>query len=141
MSPASESAESRWLAQLAAMRKAIAGLTIDQANRSVQEYGHDLLVEDDSLTSDSGNDDIWDVFSDEDYEYNSDLLERDHQPSSHGKYGQHWLSSKCVAYTNGKSGLDASEVQKEVSALLASDMPGVLRSIVSRAHTNQSTRR
>ena len=131
MSPAAGSAESQWLAQLAAMREAIAGLKLDQVNVSVQGYGHDLLVEDDDLTGDSGNDDIWDVFSDEeDHEYSSDLLEGDDEVPSDGKDSQDWLRSKCLAFTSGKSGLDASELQEELWALLASDVPGMLISKV-----------
>ena len=129
MSPAAESAESQWLAQLAIMREAIAEFKLDQVNDSVQEYGHDLLVEDDDLTGHSGNDDIWDVFSDEeDYEYSSDILEGDDEVPSNGS--QDWLRSKCHAFTSGKSGLDASELQEELSALLASDVPGILVSTI-----------
>lgn len=136
MSPAAESAESQWLTQLAAMREAIAGLKLDQPNGSVQEYGHDLLVEDDDLTGDSGNDDIWDVFSeDEGYEYSSDSLDGEdealpEEETFGGKHGQDWLRSKCVAFTSEKSGLDASELHEQLLGLLASDMRGMLMLMV-----------
>lgn len=136
MSPAAESAESQWLTQLAAMREAIAGLKLDQPNGSVQEYGHDLLVEDDDLSGDSGNDDIWDVFSeDEGYEYSSDSLDGEdealpEEETFGGKHGQDWLRSKCVAFTSEKSGLDASELHEQLLGLLASDMRGMLMLMV-----------
>ncbi len=132
MSPAADSAESHWLAQLAAMREAITKLKLDLSNGSVQEYGHNLLVEDDDLTGESGNDDIWDVFSeDERDEFSSDLLDGEDEPVPGGeldsnKRGQDWLRSKCVGFTSGKSGLDASELQEQLLALLASDMAGML---------------
>lgn len=132
MSPAAESAESQWLAQLAAMREAIAGLKLEQPNGSVQEYGHDLLVDDDDLTGDSGKDAIWDIFSEEeDYVYSSDLLDEDDEnlpgEGTFGdKHGLDWLRSKCVAFTSRKSGLDASELHEQLLALLESDMRGML---------------
>ena len=132
MSPA---AESQWLAQLAAMRDAIAGLKLDQSNGSMQDYGCDLLVEDDDLTGDSGNDDIWDVFSEEeDNDYCSDLLDGEEsfldRNTSIDGYDPSWLHGKCLEFTSGKSGLDASELQQELSALLASDMRGSLISML-----------
>ena len=132
MSPVAKSAESQWLAQLATMREAITELKLDHANGAVQEYGHDLLVEDDDITGDSGNDDIWDVFSEEeDYQYSSDFLEEGDEPLqdqeiTYDQYSRDWLTNKCLAFTSGKSGLDAGELQGELSALLVSDMPGML---------------
>jgi antiviral helicase SLH1 len=136
MSPAAESTESQWLAQLAAMREAIAGLKLNQSNGNVQEYGHDLLVEDEDLTGDSGNDDIWDVFSeDEGCEYSSDLLDEEdgtllEEETFGDKNGQDWLRNKCVAFTSGKSGFDASELHEQLLALLVSDMQGMLTLMV-----------
>lgn len=134
MSPVAKSAELQWLAQLATMREAIAELKLDRSNGAVQEYGHDLLAEDDDNV-DSGNDDIWGVFSEEeDYQYSSDLLEEEDEPlqvreTTGDKYSQNWLTSKCLGFTSGKSGLDAGELQGELSALLVSDMPGMLMMI------------
>ena len=139
MSPSTESFEATWLAQLTSMREAIAGLKLDQSNGTVQEYGHDLLFEDDDFTGDSDNDDIWDVFSDEEeFECSSGSLDPDEGLLCKGEtpgdeHGQAWLQSKCLAFTSGKSGLDASELQEQLSALLASDMRGTLKSIVKWA--------
>jgi len=123
MSPAAESTESQWLAQLAAMREAIAGLKLNQSNGNVQEYGHDLLVEDEDLSEDEG------------CEYSSDLLDEEdgtllEEETFGDKNGQDWLRNKCVAFTSGKSGFDASELHEQLLALLVSDMQGMLTLMV-----------
>ena len=132
MSSTIDTFEATWLAQLASMREAIANLNLNQPNGAVQEYGHDLLVEDDDLTGDSDKDDIWAVFSDEgELACSSDSATPEDSPmpeekTAGGKHDEGWLQSKCVAFTSQKSGLDARELHEQLLALLVSDIQGTL---------------
>ena len=129
MSLSVESAHSQWLAQLAAMREAIAELKLDQASADAQAYGHD--IEFDDFSGSSGSDDIWDVISEgEDEEYSSDHLEgAEDLLNGHVEdygYDPAWLRSKCVTFASRRSGLDAEELEEQILALLASDSKGIL---------------
>lgn len=133
MSPSVASAHSQWLAQLAAMREAIAELKLDQASGDAQAYGHDIEVDDNDFSGSSGSDDIWDVSSEgEDVEYSSDHLEGTEPDRLNGYveaygYGPAWLRSKCVTFASRRSGLDGEELEEQLLALLASDSKGILR--------------
>lgn len=139
MSLSVESAQLQWLAQLAAMREAIAELKLDQASGNGQAYGHDIAVDDDDLTSGSGIDDIWDILSEEeDGDYSSDDLEgaEQHTLSGYGDahgYDQIWLKTKCVALASRRSALDGGELEEQILALLASDSRGQTPSLLRRA--------
>lgn len=132
MSPALRNAKSEWLAQYAALRQMLANLNIERPNGETKAYGHDMILDDEDLTGGSGSDDLWNVFSDdeEDREYSSDMLDcvKD-SPNSEVKsaysYGQEWLGSKCLAFASSRSGMDAEELQQQLSAMLASDMRGM----------------
>lgn len=132
MSPFAEPTESQWLAQLASMRDAIAGLKLDRPDGTVPEYGHDLVLQDEEVTGGSSSDDIWDIFSEaEEDNYSSDSWNEEGTSLpdaniSDNAYGQVWLKSKCVTFADRKSGLNANELQDQVSALLASTMKGKL---------------
>jgi len=127
MSPSLESAEAQWLAQLRAMREAIAELKLDQQNGDVLPYGHDIPVDDDEFTGGSGSDDIWDLVGEEEGEvYSSDYIdgEEDVLPQNateRAAYGQGWLTGKCISFARGRTGLDPDEVQQQIRSLLASD--------------------
>lgn len=131
MSPAVESAQSQWLAQLADMREAIAELKLNQASVNGQAYGHDIAVDDDDdVAGGSGIDDIWDILSDEENnDYSSDNLEGAEQHplggygDAHG-YDQTWLRIKCVALASRRSAPGGGELEEQVLALLASDSRG-----------------
>jgi len=127
MSPSLETAESQWRSQLAAMRQAIADLNLDQPNGQSQGYGQGILVDDDDLIG-SGSDDLWNAFSeDEDDEYSSDMLDSVEdfvsEPEIQGlDYGPTWLMTRCSVLARPNAGLDAEELQQQLSAMLASDM-------------------
>lgn len=127
MSPSLESAEAQWLAQLRAMREAIAELKLDQQIGDVLPYGHDIPVDDDEFTGGSGSDDIWDLVSEEEGEvYSSDYIDGEEdvlpQNATDGAaYGQGWLTENCVSFARGRTGLDPDEVQQQIRSLLASD--------------------
>lgn len=132
MSSSLENAESEWVAQYAALRQTLNELRIEQPNGESRGYGHDIMLDDEDLTGSSGSDDLWNVFSDDeqDREYSSDMSGGvTESPSGKSKsaysYGQEWLRSKCLAFASSKSGMDAEELQQQLSAMLASDMRGL----------------
>ena len=133
MSPSLNTLESQWRVQYAAMRKALAKSETEQSSGERKPYGHDIVLDDEDLTASSGSDDVWDIFSDDeqDAHYNSDNLESvtgysNGRPKSSYSYGQEWLGSKCFAFASGKPGLDAQELQQQLSSMLVSDMIGLL---------------
>lgn len=126
-------AESEWLAQYAALRQLLVELKEEQSNGETNGYGHGIVLDDADLTGGSGSDDLWNVFNDDeqDSEYSSDMLEfapdaQGSKPKSAFSYGQEWLRSKCIALASSKSGMDAEELRQQISAMLASDMKGLL---------------
>lgn len=130
MTPSVESAQSQWLAQLAAMREAIADLKLNQASVNGQAYGHDIVLDDDDATGGSSIDDIWDTLSeDENNGYSSDNLEgaEQHPVGGYGDahdYDQTWLRTKCVALASRRSAPGGGAIEEQVLALLASDSRG-----------------
>lgn len=132
MSLSLANAESEWLAHYASLRQTLAELKKEQPTGETNGYGHEILLEDLDLTGGSGSDDLWNVFSDdeEDEEYSRDKLDsfsdsQDDKPDPAFLYGQEWLRGKCNALASGKSGMDAEELQQQLSAMLASDMRGL----------------
>lgn len=129
MSPPTFSTESQWLAQLAAMRQAIAELKLDQRNGSSLPYGHDILVDEDETSDSSGKNDIWDVFSEPDEdEDDSDLVDGVDgaviDDKTRSKECSEWLREKCLDLAARNGGSSTDEMQGQISALLASDMQG-----------------
>lgn len=125
-------AESEWLAQYATLRQMLAELKEEQSNGKTNGYGHDIVLDDADLTGGSSSDDLWNVFSDDeqDGEYSSDMTDnvpdaQNSKAKSTFSYGQEWLSSNCIALASSKSGMDAEELQQQISAMLASDMRGL----------------
>ncbi|KAL8728195.1 MAG: hypothetical protein Q9181_005432 [Wetmoreana brouardii] len=132
MSSSAFSAESQWLAQLNAMREAIAELKLDERDGHRQPYGHGLLDEDDETSDSSGKTDIWDVFSEPDGEGDSSDLVDGFEDStfaeltidggtlSAGPY--EWFEEKCSGLARNNTGLSAEELQDQISASLISDI-------------------
>lgn len=132
MSLSLANAESEWLAHYASLRQTLAELKTKQPVGETNGYGHDIVLDDADLIGGSGSDDLWNVFSDdeEDEEYSSDMLDsipdsQNDKPKLAFPYGQEWLRSKCIALASSKSGMDAEELQQQLSAMLASDMRGL----------------
>jgi antiviral helicase SLH1 len=123
MSSSLHAAQAQWLEQLEAMRKAIADLHLPSDAEQGPAYGDDLELDDDDLSGAASGDDIWDVISDEfEEEYSSDHLEGyvgEH--SAKEAYDQHWLADRCRQVAQRGSGLDASALQEQLFAVLASD--------------------
>ena len=121
--PASQS-----LAQLAAMRQAVAKLKLDRQDGQVMVYGHNIMVNDEDL-SDENFDDIWDILTEAEDDYSSDSsnnLEytenQNDQDESERNLG--WLRSQCVTFTKRRHTLDAGQLQDQLCSLLVSDMKG-----------------
>ena len=125
MAPALGAAEAEWLAQLATMRKAIQDLKLDQQKFDLDQYERENGITDDDF-EEGEIDDIWDISDDaEDDEYSSDSLEQPDGVATNGikpsRFDKEWLQTKCMDFASRKPGLDASELEQHVMALLASD--------------------
>ena len=128
MSPSPDSAEFTWLSQLAAMRQAIAELKSDHPDEQTHIYGRDLIVDDEDFSDNTGSDDIWNVFSDnEDDEYSSDMLDGVDRSipgwvETNHEYDHVWLMDKCSTLLGVRAGLTSEELSQHLSAMLGSDM-------------------
>ncbi|PWY94000.1 DEAD/DEAH box helicase [Aspergillus sclerotioniger CBS 115572] len=118
------SAESQWLAQLAAMRQAIADLKLPKDPARDQSYGSDLDLDFDEDYSSPGtaDDDIWDIISSDD-ESSEGLDDFDDIPSPpiSSSYDQIWLEQKCESLAASKPGIKAGELAQQINASLATD--------------------
>ena len=126
MSPTIFSTEAEWLTQLAAMRQAIEELKLDQRNGSSLPYGHDIRFDEDETSDSSGKNDVWDVFSEDEEDHDSDLTDGFDEPLMDGavpsKGTSEWLRRKCLDLASRKRGFVADELQEQIVALLVSDM-------------------
>jgi antiviral helicase SLH1 len=122
---ASLSLESQWLAQLASMRAALAELNLSQINDNehyeTKQYGQDILLDDEDLSSASGYGDLWDYISDEE-DHSSDY----NGGASGVVYGMEWLGEMCQDFAGRKAGLDARELEEQIVALLTHHSDGML---------------
>ncbi|KAI9773192.1 MAG: hypothetical protein M1835_006186, partial [Candelina submexicana] len=123
-----ESAQEEWLSQLRAMRLAVAELkNMPHQNGNTEEYGRDIVVEEDDTSRDGTSDDVWDFISDDEEDpYSSDFLDAAGEAHTDGEldgigYGQKWLRDRCVEFTSRRSGMSADILEEQITALLASD--------------------
>ncbi|KAK2781439.1 hypothetical protein FQN52_001631 [Onygenales sp. PD_12] len=129
MSPSTQLAESQWLAQLAAMRLAMAELKLPKDPDTVS-YGADLKLDDDEFSSGPESvEDLWDIIS-QDGETSDDLdatsdsqLNGPAVPETSASYGSEWLSNKCQSVAQRNPNLDSSELQQQLISVLSSDIP------------------
>ncbi|KAK5372430.1 putative steryl acetyl hydrolase mug81 [Exophiala xenobiotica] len=115
-------AESQWLAQMTAMRQAIAELKLPPLNVDSQMYGADLDLDGD--LSEDTQDDIWDVESEIDESPPSEGYDdavNGFKIPDHITFNNAWLQSKCSAFARPRPGIDASDLEQQITALLASD--------------------
>lgn len=138
MSPSilDDSALTRWLAQLTAMREAIAELkaTGVQQNGQIREYGCEITLEDGDEEDDSSNPDLsYDFWDSEDEQKHIELNgsssfdERDFTFSNGingSEYGLEWLVDKCAEFAKRHPGMIAVELQEQIIALLTSNSSG-----------------
>lgn len=124
-----EPAGAQWLAQLAAMREAIADLKLPKDHEPAQDlnYGSDLDLDLDEEYSSPGTvDDIWDVISSDD-ETSDELDDINGVPlpttttASGSVYDRTWLQEKCFDVAARKPGMDAGELAQQIVTVLAAD--------------------
>ena len=124
MSKALADLESQWLAQMTAMRQAIAELQLPPLQD--KPYGADLQLDEGDFSADSFSDDIWEVSSGLDDSPPSDDGHEgvngfaSHRPTE-GAYDQAWLRSRCENFVRFRSGINADDVFGQITAVLASD--------------------
>jgi antiviral helicase SLH1 len=120
-----ESIESQWLAQLAAMRQAIADLNLTKNPANSQlTYGSDLDLDLDENSSSAGTvDDVWDLISSDEESASEGVYEIDDLPSPpvSEQYDRTWLQQKCQLLASQQPGVDANEVSQRIIAALATD--------------------
>lgn len=129
MSPSTISAEDEWLTRLKAMQAAISEIGQSQQKSEPFTYNKEAQVELNEISSEEDHQDIWDIYSEpDDTEDSSDLLDgTDGIPilgNGLSEFGLEWLTNKCTVIAARSAGLSASELQNNISALLASDAPG-----------------
>ena len=117
--------KTEWLAQLGSLQAAIDSLK-KQIDNSTESYGQDLDEEDDDLTGNSSNDDIWDLPNEEPYGDSSYPSDDSGGVGVNGlSNGQasedDWFRSKIQDFATRRTGLDAQELSEQIRALLASD--------------------
>ena len=116
--------EEQWLAQVHAMRQAIADLKLSSPQTGAHMYGDDLDLEQDSSDS-FEDDDIWDVDGDFYDSRSSDGLDLNGfstpDKSSEPTHGRSWLRLRCQDFSRSRSGIDATDLEQQLVALLASD--------------------
>ena len=129
MTPALEDLESEWLAQFAAMRVTIAEIkaqhTMGHVNDETQEYGHDIVMDDDEdATNTESANDVWEISSNNEAEVSSvssDDLQAAHMLEHKAvTYSQEWLRARCQTLGD-KIGVDARNLNDQIKSLLASD--------------------
>jgi antiviral helicase SLH1 len=130
MSSSAENAASIWREQFAAMRAAIAALQLPDSNGESKPsaYTDDLELDDDDLSPASGDDDIWDLISEE--ENDDDFTEESVDvpassfaptPEQAKDGSREWLDEQCRRVANQGSGLDAKFLEEQIVAILASN--------------------
>lgn len=135
-SASATAAEAQWLAQVAAMKAAIADLKLPNGSTNGDNA---LFEEDDDFNLSSGSSDthdVWDFISDAEIEElgldSGDLMdgidELDHEPP----YGPQWFTTKCMDVSIHRDGLPAETLQEQIlQALRSSQQEDELQSLLT----------
>ncbi|GAB7349890.1 hypothetical protein MBLNU459_g0582t1 [Dothideomycetes sp. NU459] len=126
MSPALDNAETQWLAQLSAMRAAIADLQLPAKHENTTMYGDGVWTDEEDFSEPTSGDDIWDLIGEDEDESSSDALdgiEEDFAAHSLNgdSHGEDWLRDKLVGVVKRASGLSLEDLLQHVVAILGSD--------------------
>ena len=117
--------EAEWLAQMQEMRQAIADLKFPPLRDPSEMYGADVNFDGDS--SDSFEDDIWDVEGEEDESPPSEDIDggvngfQTPDGVEDAGHGRSWLHNKSEEFVRSRSGMNAHDFEQQIVALLASD--------------------
>lgn len=126
MPPSVTEAEAQWLAQIAAMKAAIAELKLTQPT---QVPNGDSLVDGeeddfDMSSSSGGAHDVWDFISDSELQElgfdSGDLMDGTDDFAQEGPYGPQWFASKCIEVAAHRDGLPADTLQDQIQEALRS---------------------
>ena len=131
-------AEDQWLAQMRTMRDALAELKQSHnisAGKDAEtlQYGQDIILDGLDCSEPSWTDDLWESElereTDTDFDDGVDVARgTDGGAFNNGvggsSFGSSWLSAKCVNFAEHNPGLDATELQEQIMAILASDSDG-----------------
>lgn len=130
MPPSATEAEAQWLAQVAAMKAAIAELRLTQPNQapngnSAVDGRDDIEDEDFDLSSGSGGaHDVWDFISDSELEElgldSGDLMDGTDGFPQEPAYGPQWFTTKCIEVAAHRDGLPAETLQEQIQEALRS---------------------
>lgn len=139
MSPSSISdAETQWLAQVAAMKAAIAELKLPSQSLNGDSLMYDQDDEDFSWSSASGDaQDVWDFISDSEI----DELGLDSDgglDGTHGldqeelAFGPQWFATRCITVATHRDGLPAETLQEQIlDALRSTQQEAELQSLLT----------
>lgn len=137
MSASLNDAENQWLAQLSAMRAAIAELKLPQKD-DAPAYGQDVWTDDEDSSEPMSGEDLWDLIDEEEEEESfSDSSYLAQEQSSGAAYGAGWLHDR-LAYVS--SGLSVDDLQEQIGAILGSDSSGMLSALVYPVRTHNLIR-
>lgn len=120
-------AQSQWLAQLSAMRAAIAELKLPKEDEAEPAYGQDVWTDNEDSSEPTSGDDLWDLIDEEDEESFSDSsypAQEDSAaatPAATPAYGTTWLRNRLAAIS---SSLTVDDLQDQIGAILGSDSSG-----------------
>ena len=122
-------AETQWLADVKAMRDALADLKLPKELEGdpALEYGHDLILDDGTESTPNRDDDLWESSSEWDTERGHEATSNGYHSTTNGAtqlrhdFGIGWLGTRCTEFVKKNSGFDVSELQDQIMALLASD--------------------
>lgn len=126
MSSSLDTAETQWLAQLSAMRSAIAELKLPPKDDTTAPYGQGVWTDEEDLSDTTSGDDIWDLIDDEEDESSSDALEglEDDFTQTHIEerpYSKIWLQTRLSGAADRGTGLSLDDLQQQIGAILGSD--------------------
>lgn len=128
MAPSSVTdAEAQWLAQVAAMKAAIAELKLpSQAPNGDTNSNADGIEDDFDLSSVSGEThDVWDFISDSELDDlgldSGDLMDGIDAIDEEPPYGPQWFLSRCAAVSEHRDGLPAETLQLQILDALKSN--------------------
>lgn len=138
MSPSSiTDAETQWLAQVAAMKAAIAELKLPNQSLNGDSLVDDQDDEDFSWGSASGDShDVWDFISDSEIEElgldSGSLLDGMDGAGEESHFGPQWFSTRCMAVAAHRDGLPAETLQEQIlEALRSTQQEDELQSLLT----------
>lgn len=130
-------AETQWLAQVAAMKAAIAELQLPSQSLNGDSFMDDQDDQDFGWSSASGDaHDVWDFISDSEIEElgldSARMLDEGDGFGEEPTFGPQWLSTRCIAIASHRDGLPAATLQEQIlEALRSSQQQDDLQSLLT----------